>query len=207
MGWASASYIFDPVAQALIDSGATDELKTRVLADLIRTLKDGDWDTEHESLDQFAGDAAIVEAFRQHGVVIQCDADTDDSSCELETGHAGDHRDWQGKTWRQEDNPVREHAEVLQPHDVRLPGTRQWQVHCPRCAEPSIDRGTINEDGTLSQGGDHEAVTVHPDRDNYDGPIETRGGYVEVALYCGAGHAFQLIVANHKGAEYVAVVS
>lgn len=102
MGWASAGQIFNPVAQALIDAGASDELKTTVLAKLINQLQDGDWDTEHESLDEFKHDPAIVAAFRQNNVVIPCTAENDDRTldCELETGHDGDHRDWQGTTWQ-----------------------------------------------------------------------------------------------------------
>ncbi|MFF3934209.1 hypothetical protein [Streptomyces hirsutus] len=49
-------------------------------------------------------------------------------------------------------------------------------------------------------------MTVHPDRDEYASPIGTRGGLVEIRMWCAGGHAFQLVVANHKGAEYVAVV-
>jgi hypothetical protein len=34
MGWSGANSVFDPVAQALIDLGATDEVKTTVLGPL-----------------------------------------------------------------------------------------------------------------------------------------------------------------------------
>jgi hypothetical protein len=47
---------------------------------------------------------------------------------------------------------------------------------------------------------------IQPDRDGYDSPIGTRGGYVSVALGCGAGHEFYLVIANHKGAEFIAVI-
>lgn len=63
MGWSSAGGIFDPIAQALIDHGASVELKRKVLVKLIDVLRDGDWDTEDESLDQFRHDPAIVSAF------------------------------------------------------------------------------------------------------------------------------------------------
>jgi len=100
MGWASAGAIFDPVAQALIDAGASDDLKTTVLAKLIGQLQEGDWDTEDESLDKFKDDPAIVAAFRQNGVVVLCDRETPEQSCDLETGHDGDCRDWQGEPLR-----------------------------------------------------------------------------------------------------------
>ncbi|MCX5209766.1 hypothetical protein OG689_10770 [Kitasatospora sp. NBC_00240] len=70
MGWASASRIFDPVAQALIDAGASDELKTRVLGKLISQLQNEDWDTEDESLEDFRHDPAIVAAFAANDVTL-----------------------------------------------------------------------------------------------------------------------------------------
>lgn len=91
MGWASAGYIFDPVAKALTELNAPDEMKVKVLGDLIGALQEGDWDTEDESLEQFRDDPAIVEAFRQHDVIIRCGDDRDsDNWCELERGHEGD---------------------------------------------------------------------------------------------------------------------
>lgn len=68
MGWNSANRIFDPVARALIEAGATDDVKRKVLGDLIRELQDGDWDTEDESLEDFLGDPAIVQAFADRNV-------------------------------------------------------------------------------------------------------------------------------------------
>lgn len=103
MGWSSANPIFDSVAQELIDAGASDELKTRVLAKLIGQLQVGDWDTEDESLGEFKDDPAIVAAFRANNVVIECTAENADGTpdCVLEAGHDGEHRDWQGTTWRE----------------------------------------------------------------------------------------------------------
>lgn len=82
MGWNSAGEIFDPVAKALIELGASDETKTRVLGDLISALQDGDWDTEDESLELFKDDPAIVAAFADHDVHLDevddgTDADSD----------------------------------------------------------------------------------------------------------------------------------
>jgi hypothetical protein len=94
MGWSSAGAIFDPVAQAMIDLNAPAEMKLRVLGALIGALQDGDWDTEDESLNQFLDDPAIVEAFRQHGIISYCMAGSGDGRwCELEYRHPGDH-DW-----------------------------------------------------------------------------------------------------------------
>jgi hypothetical protein len=79
MGWNSAGEIFDPVAQSLIDTGATDEVKRKVLGDLINALQDGDWDTEGESLDLFKDDPAIVQAFADHDVHLDDDDGLTDS--------------------------------------------------------------------------------------------------------------------------------
>lgn len=69
MGWGSAGYrIFDPVASALIEAGASDELKTRTLTALIPELQREDWDTELDSLQRFLDDPAIVAAFANHGI-------------------------------------------------------------------------------------------------------------------------------------------
>lgn len=104
MGWASAGYIFDPVASAMQRVGATDEQKTEVLSVLIKALHDGDWDTDGESLGEFEGDPAIVEAFRRNGVFVTCDDEYDGpdgwSYCEEERSHEGDHKDWRGRVWR-----------------------------------------------------------------------------------------------------------
>ncbi len=69
MGWGSAGYrIFDPVAQALIEADASEEIKRRVLGDLIEELRQEDWDTEHDSLQEFADDPVIVAIFAEKGV-------------------------------------------------------------------------------------------------------------------------------------------
>lgn len=44
---------------------------------------------------------------------------------------------------------------------------------------------------------------VFPDRDDYDSPIGTRGGYVQIDLQCSDGHHFALVIGNHKGAEII----
>lgn len=69
MGWGSAGYkIFDPMARALQEAGASDELKERTLTALIPTLQHEDWDTELDSLQNFLNDPAIVKAFANHGI-------------------------------------------------------------------------------------------------------------------------------------------
>jgi hypothetical protein len=68
MGWASGGDIFDPVARALVDLGADDDTKRRVLGPLIDKLQDNDWDTEDESLYEFSGDPVIVALFAERGI-------------------------------------------------------------------------------------------------------------------------------------------
>ncbi|MFH8581647.1 hypothetical protein [Streptomyces zaomyceticus] len=110
----------------------------------------------------------------------------------------------------------------MQPHEKALspatmtasPGTLIWQLACPECGATEIERGDFDEEaGTVpydpddeTPGGDEKSVTVHPDKDSYSSPIGTRGGFVEIRMWCAGGHAFQLIIANHKGAEYLAAV-
>ncbi|MFF4952566.1 hypothetical protein [Streptomyces chattanoogensis] len=92
------------------------------------------------------------------------------------------------------------HPEVLVPMQRITPDwSMRWQLMCPACGAGEVEN--------VDYAPDHEAVTVHPDRDEYDSPIGTRGGYVRVDLECSAGgHGFALIVGNHKGAEFVGVV-
>jgi hypothetical protein len=87
MGWSSGGEIFNQVARSLIDGGASDGIKKYVLSELIAALRQGDWDTEDESLEEFSDDPAVVDAFRLNGVtlsgtasaaaVIDFDYDTD----------------------------------------------------------------------------------------------------------------------------------
>jgi hypothetical protein len=67
MGWASAGTIFDPVAQALIDLDATDDMKRGVLGPLIDQLTGEDWDTCDESANKFRDDPVIVALFAERG--------------------------------------------------------------------------------------------------------------------------------------------
>lgn len=65
MGWSSGSDIFNGVAKALVELDADDRIKRGVLGPLIDSLRDGDWDTEDESMQEFRHDPVIVELFVQ----------------------------------------------------------------------------------------------------------------------------------------------
>jgi hypothetical protein len=82
-----------------------------------------------------------------------------------------------------------------------------WLLHmpCPECGEFTVEQTGPDDGGDY--GLDHTAVTIHTDQDSYDSPIGTRGGYTQVDLWCPAGHRFALIVANHKGEEYIGCVT
>lgn len=68
-------------------------------------------------------------------------------------------------------------------------------------AGPAFGNGEVERADVT---GDREAVTVQPDRDNYESPY--RSGYVRVDLTCSDGHGFAFIMGNHKVAEFVGVV-
>ncbi|MER7813767.1 hypothetical protein ABZ714_34405 [Streptomyces sp. NPDC006798] len=68
MGWGSAYRIFNTVADALITAKASDETKEQTLSTLIGDLRDGDWDTELDSLQNYLNDPAIVRAFAHHDI-------------------------------------------------------------------------------------------------------------------------------------------
>lgn len=65
MGWGSAGRIFDPVAKRLIqgvtDGEVVEYVAVEVLAALAQELRDGDWDTEDESL-RASGCHRVVES-------------------------------------------------------------------------------------------------------------------------------------------------
>ena len=67
MGWASASGIFDNVANAIIEAGVEAEKGTAILADLISNLSYDDWDTQDESIEGFRNNPMVMEAFQIAG--------------------------------------------------------------------------------------------------------------------------------------------
>jgi hypothetical protein len=84
MGWSAGGEIFDPVARGaqkihayLVNIGRTqaaaDRLVDEVLRPLITALQGHDWDTEEESLEEFADHPAIVAAFAAHNIYLPSD--------------------------------------------------------------------------------------------------------------------------------------
>jgi hypothetical protein len=70
MGWASGGGIFDPVCEVMQTSHLWPITKKNILVALIEALQMNDWDTEGESLDAFADDPVVVEAFKECGVFL-----------------------------------------------------------------------------------------------------------------------------------------
>jgi hypothetical protein len=68
MGWGSAYEIFNNVANSLIKSGASDEVKEEALTKVIASLQAEDWDTELDSLQSYLDDPAIVRAFANNDI-------------------------------------------------------------------------------------------------------------------------------------------
>ncbi len=68
MGWGSAYSLFNTVADALIEAGASAEIKERALGKVIARLQEDDWDTELDSLQSYLDDPAIVAAFANNGI-------------------------------------------------------------------------------------------------------------------------------------------
>lgn len=103
VGWASGTEVFEPVADALIATGASAETKQAVCSALIGALLHRGWDTGEESLGFYRDHDPIVTAFREHGIYLRCytEHDEQDWVCEEREGHEGDHRDCSGRTWPQ----------------------------------------------------------------------------------------------------------
>lgn len=103
-----------------------------------------------------------------------------------------------------EDDEAHVPRHLPEVEDRELPGVH-WLLHmpCPECGNPGVEQTVPGDDDQ----GDHRVVTVHPDRDRYDSPIGTRGGYTQIDLWCPAGHQSALVIANHKGDQYIGAIT
>lgn len=68
MGWGSGYLVFNTVADALTEAGASDEVKEKALTKVIAGLQQEDWDTELDSLQSYLDDPAIVRAFAANDI-------------------------------------------------------------------------------------------------------------------------------------------
>lgn len=75
MGWNSANEIFDPVATMVVKAveakAIAEKDAQKLLSTLIGKLQEMDWDTESESLDDFADHAFVVAAFEENGIELE----------------------------------------------------------------------------------------------------------------------------------------
>lgn len=107
--------------------------------------------------------------------------------------------------WENVPKRMLDHPEVLVAEGAggktRTAPCLTWHLLCPYCGDEIEQWGN-------GDGGDETAVTIHSDRDAYDSPAGTRGGYVEIRLECTSGeHRFRMLSANHKGAQYISIIS
>lgn len=102
MGWSSGHEVFNAVAHQLSQEGVPDETRRRVLGVLIDGLRDRDWDSEDESLEEFRDDPLIVKLFAERGVTADCGdqgGPAHTAECSRYLGHDGDHVDDQDYSW------------------------------------------------------------------------------------------------------------
>lgn len=64
MGWSHGGDAFGRVTRKLVELRAPDRVLTAVCADLIDALRDADWDTLDESIEEFRENRAVMAAFR-----------------------------------------------------------------------------------------------------------------------------------------------
>lgn len=119
MGWSSANSIFNPVARALIDAGADETTKRKVLGDLINGLQEGDWDTEDESLEDFLDEPAIIDAFHDRGVHL-----SNRRCCQQTAIQAAQDRITEALAQRFSDGAVEDQMSVTLPGNGPLPVLR-----------------------------------------------------------------------------------
>ena len=113
MGWAGGGGIFDPVCREVLNTRMSQADATRILSALIQALQENDWDTEHESAEEFAGYDEVRAAFRQHDIILECGENNGERGtirwCERERGPIGHkdgkHEDYEHVTWPAEQVP------------------------------------------------------------------------------------------------------
>jgi hypothetical protein len=67
------------------------------------------------------------------------------------------------------------------------PWSEDGELLCPTCGAEVLEFGESRD------------VVVHPDRDEYDSPIGSRGGWTSFDIYCHGCGWFSLVIAQHKG--------
>lgn len=88
-----------------------------------------------------------------------------------------------------------------QPHEYQMIKLEEIVVGqpgiilCPACGEGH---------GCMEDGD--EIYAIGPDRDEYESPMHTRGGWLETRGVCsGCGTGYSLVLANHKGSLAIGI--
>jgi hypothetical protein len=68
MGWGSGYLVFNEMADKVLASNATEEVKEQILGDLIVSLQNQDWDTEMDSLQDYLHNPLVVRVFARHDI-------------------------------------------------------------------------------------------------------------------------------------------
>jgi hypothetical protein len=95
--------VFDAAMRGLMAvPGVTPEMIHETARPLIRSLLDLHWDNADGTVGMYDDNPAIVEAFRENGILLFCGAEHPDDGepCEgIQRGHTVPHRDHLGRTW------------------------------------------------------------------------------------------------------------
>jgi hypothetical protein len=102
--------------------------------------------------------------------------------------------DW--KRARVQAERVKHQLGAFEPERL-IPVFDNGNLLCPVCGENTIDRKDYDDVGS---------VTIFPDRDEYDSPAGSRGGYICIDLMCTDVHLFSMFIGNHKGAETISLM-
>jgi hypothetical protein len=101
--------VFEPVMDELLPLKAQigDAALQRIASKLVGGLLGLHWDNADASLGLYDDEPAVVAAFKEHGVLLDCMSENAEHNgvCEEERGHypETDHKDYQGRTWSDEE--------------------------------------------------------------------------------------------------------
>lgn len=95
--------LFDAAIRGLLAvPGVTPEMVYETARPLIAGLLEFHWDNAESTVSMYDDNPAVVEAFKDNGVLLFCGAQhhDDGESCEEpERGHKGPHKDCLGRAW------------------------------------------------------------------------------------------------------------
>lgn len=101
--------VFEPVMDELLPlkEQIGSETLQRIASKLAGGLLKLHWDNADASLGLYDGEPAVVAAFREHGILLECMSENAErgGTCEEERGHypGTEHKDFQGWTWSDEE--------------------------------------------------------------------------------------------------------